>query len=139
MLDARFVEFLDDISKCFTERDFSRLQARVLFPCSLVTAAGPVVLQNDADLRNSFDLYLIACDTLRLDTIVRTPRDLEDCKDGTWIGSYETNLLSKGTRAVPPFTSSALMVLDNGGFKMTSILNARGHHEWTGVMPNARL
>jgi len=72
---------------------------------------------------------------MQLDEIYRTPISLEDCGDGTFIGTYETNLLRQGVRATPPYTSSALMVIRDGKFCMTSILNARGHYDWTGVHP----
>ena len=112
-------------------------QSRVIYPLSLITSAGPVVINDDAQLQSNFDLYLRACETMKLDEIFRTPISLEDCKDGHWIGTYETNLLSRGVRATEPYTSSALMQQVQGRFKTTSILNARGHHDWTGMQPPA--
>jgi hypothetical protein len=137
MVDARFEEFLDAISRCFIERDLSLWKDRVIFPFSLVTSAGPVVISTDAQLRENFDLYLAACEAMHLDEIVREPLSLDDCKDGTWIGTYETNLLSHGVRATEPYTSSALLKEVSGKFKMLSILNARGHHDWTGKQPDS--
>lgn len=136
MTDSRFDDFLDAISRCFIERNFALWQDRVIYPFSLITSAGPVVISDDTKLRESFELYLSACDTMQLDEIVRTCVSLEDCKDGSWIGTYETNLLSHGNRATPPYTSSALLQDVFGKFKMTSILNARGHHDWTGKQPD---
>lgn len=137
MADERFVEFLDVISRCFIERNFALWKDRVIYPFSLITSAGPVVILNDAELRENFELYLSACDTMQLDDIVRTPVCLEDCMDGSWMGTYETNLLSHGVRATPPYTSTALLQDVFGKFKMKSILNARGHHDWTGKQPDA--
>ncbi len=136
MADDRFNDFLDAISRCFIERNFALWKARVIYPFSLITSAGPVIILDDAELRENFELYLSACDTMQLDSIVRTPISLEDCKDGSWMGTYETNLLSHGTRATPPYTSTALLQDVFGTFKMTSILNARGHHDWTGKQPD---
>lgn len=137
MVDSRFIDFLDAISRCFIERNFSLWQERVIYPFSLITSVGPVLITNDDQLRENFDLYLIAADAMHLDEIVRTPISLEDCKDGSWMGTYETNLLSHGKRATPPYTSTALFQDVSGIFKMTSILNARGHHDWTGKQPDA--
>lgn len=134
--DDDFQSFLDAVSICFLKREFSMWQERIILPFSLVTSAGPVVLRNDDALRENFDLYLSACDAMRLDEIVRRPISLEDCLDGTWIGTYETNLLSHGVRATKPYISSALMSYENGFFRMYSILNARGHHDWTGKQPD---
>lgn len=132
MFQPQFDAFLEDISECFTKRDFSQWQARIVYPFTLVTASGPLAISGDSDLRATFEMYLISYDAMRLDEMVHTPRSLQDCKDGTWIGTYETNLLSKGTRVVAPFTSSALMVREAGAFKMMSILNAYGPHDQIG-------
>ena len=135
--DQMFTAFLDDISTCFIEKDFAKWNCRILYPMSLITAQGPVVLSNEADARENFALYLQACTIMRLDDIYRTPISLEDCQDGSFIGTYETNLLSHGARATAPYTSSALMHVRDGRFCMKSIMNARGHHDWTGKQPDA--
>lgn len=136
MTDRRFPDFLDAISRCFLERDFASWKDRVIYPFSLITSVGPVILSNDEQLRENFELYLKACEALQLDDIVRRSISLEDCKDGTWMGTYETNLLSHGKRAAPPYRSTALLQDVFGQFKMISILNARGHHDWTGKQPD---
>jgi hypothetical protein len=130
-----FDRFLEEISDCFIQRDFEPWRNRIVLPFSLITKDGPVLLRTTSRLRENFDQYLVACKALSLDQIVRRPISLEDCKDGTWIGTYETNLLSKGQRAVAPYTSSALLVPVDGILKMHSIMNARGHHDWTGEFP----
>lgn len=134
-LDSDFQEFLDAISECFIVRDFHAWKARILLPFSLVTRDGPVVLHDDFALRRNFDDYLKACDAMSLDKVYRRPISLEDCADGTWIGTYETNLMRKGQRATAPYTSSAMLHPSDQGLRMSSILNARGHHEWTGKKP----
>ncbi|MEM9577356.1 MAG: hypothetical protein AAF999_10125 [Pseudomonadota bacterium] len=129
MADERFIEYLDAISRCFIEHNFALWKDRVIYPFSLITSAGPVVILDDAGLRENFELYLSFCDTMQIDSIVRTPVCLEDCRDGSWMGTYETNLLSHGVRATAPYVSTALLQDVFGKFKMKSILNARGHHD----------
>ena len=130
-----FQTFLDAISMCFIHRDFEMWRSRVIYPVSLITSAGPNIINDDAQLQVNFELYLRACDAMKLDKIYRTPLSLEDCHDGHWIGTYETNMLSRGVRATLPYTSSVLLQEVDGRFKMTSVLNARGHHDWTGTQP----
>ena len=134
--DKNFRDFLDAISVCFIAHDFGMWQARVIYPFSLITAEGPVLMQDDAELRANFELYLVACEVMKLDDIYRRPISLENCGDDSWIGTYETELLSHGVRATAPYISSALLQETPGGVKMTSILNARGHHDWTGQRPH---
>ncbi|ABG30951.1 hypothetical protein CEP88_16500 [Roseobacter denitrificans] len=136
MNQSDFQSFLDDVSECFIERDFALWRSRVLYPFSLITSAGAIVIENDDELRDNFELYLQACDAMQLDRIYRVPLGLEACSDGTWLGSYETNLLRNGMRATAPYRSTALLHKNADGIRMSSIMNARGHHDWTGKQPN---
>ncbi|MDW4498718.1 hypothetical protein R5H30_12050 [Sulfitobacter sp. D35] len=130
-----FQAFLDAISDCFIAGDFAPWRDRIRLPFTMITRTGPVVLTTEDALRRNFELYIVACKALNLDQIYRQPVALELCEDGTIIGTYATDLLSRGKRATPRYTSSMLLVSDPGGWKMTSILNARGHHDWTGFEP----
>lgn len=136
MNETDFQSFLDDISDCFIERDFKRLRNRVIYPFSLITRAGPNVIKTDDDLREDFALYLQACDAMQLDHIFRVPLGLEECSDGTWLGSYETNLLRNGMRATAPYKSTALLHHRPDGIRASAIMNARGHYDWTGKQPD---
>lgn len=136
MGEPEFHDFLTSISDCFVKRDFEGWRNRIVFPFSLITSAGPVFVRNEQEAHENFELYLQASDAMRLDCIYRTAISLENCNDGTWIGTYETNMLSNGVRATAPYTSSAMLVAVDGIFKMRSILNARGHHDWTGKQPD---
>lgn len=133
--DTEFRVFLDAISECFIEQDFDLWRRSVSLPLSLITAAGPVEIADLIGLQENFDLYLQASAAMRLTKIYRKMVSVEQCGDGTWMGTYETNLLSGAVRVITPYTSSALMIGTANGFRATSILNARGHHEWTGLMP----
>ena len=137
MNESDFQSFLDDVSACFIERDFALWRSRIIYPFSLITSAGPIVIKCDDALQENFALYLQACDAMQLDRIFRVPLGLEACSDGTWLGSYETNLLRNGTRATAPYKSTALLHERSDGIKMSSIMNARGHHDWTGKQPES--
>lgn len=131
--NADFREFLDDISECFTQRDVALWRHRIILPFSIITRCGPVVMDTETAVSNNFDNYLIACDVMSLNMISRRPISLEDCADKTWLGTYETRLLANGLLATNPYTSTALLTWDDGVVRMSSILNGRGHHEWTGL------
>lgn len=128
-----FKEFLDDISDCFIRRDVSAWRHRLVLPFSIITREGPVVMDTDNDVSTNFGHYLAACEAMSLSMISRRPIYLEDCADGTWLGTYETRLLANGLLATDPYVSTVLLSLDDGVVRMSSILNGRGHHEWTGM------
>lgn len=135
MTDDEFLAFLEDISTPFIDRDYAAWRRVTILPFSMVTKDGPVALGNETEMRRNFDLYLKACAALKLDRILRRPIRLEDCGDGTVIGTYETELLSRGRRATAPYVSSGLIHKTTEGYRLSSILNARGHHSWTGRDP----
>jgi len=131
MTGADFQDFLDAISVCFIARNFVGWRARILLPFTLVTARGSEVFASESALERNFSLYLDACTIMSLDAIHRRPISLELCRDGLWLGTYETNLMSHGKRATDPYQSTALLHPLRDGTRMSSIMNARGHHDWT--------
>lgn len=133
--EAEFQGFLDAISDCFVEPDFEAWFSRMRLPFSMVTRAGPVILTCEDDVRDNFLMYLQACEVMNVDHIFRRPLNMERCHDGSWIGTYETNLMCGALRATDPYVSSMLLHITPEGLKMSSILNARGHSEWTGKLP----
>ncbi len=136
MTEDEFQSFLDDISECFIAADFQQWADRIELPFSIVTKTGPVISYTLEELRADFDLYLQACENMGLDTVFRTPLTCEICDDGSVIATYRTELLSRGHRMTEAFTSSALLSSRDGIWRMTAILNARGHQSWTGHHPH---
>lgn len=128
---AKFECFLDDISCCFIEQDVKLWMSRLTLPFTIVTKDGPTVMATDAAVKDNFDCYLKACEIMQLDLIDRTIVALEDCQDGTWLGTFKTRLLSRQILATAPYTSTALLTLQNSRFRMSSMLNGRGHTDWT--------
>ncbi|MEM9435052.1 MAG: hypothetical protein AAGA12_14100 [Pseudomonadota bacterium] len=107
----------------------------MLLPFSMATQAGEVVLHTTEQAEDNFRSYVLACRAMKLTHIYRIPRKLTPNGDGTWFGTYETNLLRHGARMADPYISTAKLSLDDGVWKMSSILGARGHSDWTGVTP----
>ncbi|MBV7396529.1 hypothetical protein [Mameliella sediminis] len=134
--DSDFAAFIADISAPFLSGDVTRWQARMRLPFSMVTAAGPVTLRTDEDVLRNFNLYLDAVKAMGLNFVHREPLTIEHCADGTVLASYRTHLMRNGSRVADPYTSTALLHPDPEGWRMSAILNARGHHAWTGRHPN---
>ena len=133
-LTNAFAAFLDDILVCFIEADLKKWRARLQLPFSLITKEGPTVLADDTAVEENFRFYLIACEAMSLDLVDRQIVSLEACPDGTWLGTFKTRLVSGFNLATEPYVSTALLHLQpDGSFRMSSMLNGRGHREWTGV------
>ncbi|KMK66021.1 hypothetical protein [Puniceibacterium sp. IMCC21224] len=136
MTDAEFAQFLDDISSTFMAADFDGWAAHVQLPFSFITQTGPLTSTTTAELEENFNLYLLAKRNVRLDLMLRRAMSVEICDDLTVIGTYETELLSNGVRVRPPYVSSVLLHRSADGWRMSCIMNAVGHHYWTGQYPN---
>jgi hypothetical protein len=102
-------------------------------PFSIITKDGPLVLPTEAAINENFEQYLNACDAMRLDLVGRIVVSLDDCQDGTWLGTFQTRLLSQNALATAPYTSTSLLQFRDDRFCMSSMLNGRGHTEWTNV------
>ena len=135
--DEEFDRFLEDISQPFISKDITRWRNRILLPFSIVTTQGPATLTDDKAVQRNFELYLTAVTTMKLDSVLRLPIRYEVCDDDTVIATYRTELLSHGQRQIEPYTASALLHRTPDGWKMSSIMNALGHHRWTGQTPNS--
>lgn len=132
-MDQEFEQFLEDISTSFLQRDLSLWRSRLVVPFSLVTKSQHIFLKTEDQVHNNFNLYLKAMDAMALNFIDRSPVHLHDCEDGTWLGSFQTRLLIDEIFVVPPYTSTALLQIVDNRFRMSALLNARGHLDWTGV------
>ncbi len=136
---VEFEKFLRCISDCFIARDLKSWRDRLVLPFSIITKDGLVRLDTEGEVRENFEYYLQACSIMSLDFIDRSIISIEDCCDGTYLGTYETRLISFGQLATEPYVSTALLLHEAGELKMKSIMNGRGHHEWTRVLPNDQI
>ena len=128
---TEFESFLDDISRCFIQRNVDLWMSRLTLPFTIITRDGPSVLETPEAVTKNFGYYVQACEVMHLDLIVRTVVALENCHDGTWLGTFQTRLLSNQILATAPYTSTALLTFQNDHFRMSSMLNGRGHTDWT--------
>lgn len=132
-MQISFESFLIDISRCFLQRDLRLWRSRLILPFSIITKHGPILLETESAVERNFGLYLKAMDAMGLDLVDRHALSLEDCEDDTWLGTFRTRLVRNNNLATPPYTSTALLRLCDGRLRMSSMLNGRGHYDWTGI------
>lgn len=133
MTDAEFIDILNAISECFINDDFATWETKILRPFTMITRTGPICLTTLEELEENFNLFIKARDNMNVDLISRRAITIDKCEDGIYIGTYETQLLSRGQRLAEPYISSALFHASSTGWRMSSILGARGHHSETGL------
>ncbi|MEH6751388.1 MAG: hypothetical protein V7698_13990 [Paracoccaceae bacterium] len=122
---------MEDISRCFVERNVALWASRIELPFEITTKVGLYEMTSHAEVEANFNQYLRACDVLGLDLIACNPVSLEQQPDGTWRGTYETRLVNGSQLATDPYMSTAVMMWDGSMFRMKAILGGRGHEDWT--------
>lgn len=131
MHNAAFRSLLDDVSRCFPERNLDLWASRIELPFAIHTQAETYVMTNHDEVAASFEHYLRAVDVLNVDLIVRNPVSLEQRPDGRWLGAYETRLVSGTQLATDAYVSEMVLSWDGSMFRMVEVLNARGYGDWT--------
>lgn len=125
-----FQDLLDDISECFLEQNYEQWRALLVLPVTVVSQDTTLLLETEDDVARNFQDYVKAVDAMSLDKVFRRPLSLQECDDGSFVGTYETNLLSMGQRIVEPYVSSMLLLNTPDGLRIQSIMNARGPRDW---------
>jgi hypothetical protein len=129
--EVEFQAFWDRISICWTDRDFLAWVDHIALPFTPITLNGQ--LNNDPveSLKKDWDLYCQALDTLKISQIIRKVMVIEASEEDTLIGTYQTQMFAEDRRVVGPYTSSALLIHDGKTWRISSIMNALGHRDWT--------
>lgn len=131
-MEDSFEDFLNDISRCFLERNFDLWRSRVILPFCVITRKGPVILADVAALQKDFELYLKAIDRMRFDLVDRNAISFEECGDDTFLGTFQTRLVSGGILSSASYTATALLLRVEGRLRMSSMLNAKDYSDLKG-------
>ena len=131
MNDVAFQAFLDRISICWTDRDFQAWVDHIALPFTLITLNGQLNNDSVESLKKAWDLYCQALDTLKISQIIRKVIVTEVSEEDTLIGTYQTQMFAGNRRVVGTYTSSAMLNHDRKTWRISSIMNALGHRDWT--------
>lgn len=131
MDEVEFQAFLDRISACWVDRDFQTWVDHIALPFTSITLNGQLYNDSIESLRKDWDLYCQALDTLKISQIIRKVMVIEASEEDTLIGTYQTQMFTEDRRVVGPYTSSAMLIHDGKTGRISSIMNALGHRDWT--------
>ena len=131
MNEVEFQAFLDRISICWVNRDFQSWVDHVALPFTSITLNGQLYNDSIESLKKDWDLYCQALDTLKISQIIRKVMVIEVSEEDTLIGTYQTQMFAGDRRVVGPYTSSAMLLHDGKTWRISSIMNALGHRDWT--------
>lgn len=131
MNEVKFQAFWDRISICWTDRDFQSWVDHIALPFTSITRNGQLNNDSIESLEKDCDLYRQALDTLKISQIIRKVIVIETSEEDTLIGTYQTQMFAEDRRVVGPYTSSAMLIHDGKSWRISSIMNALGHRDWT--------
>ena len=131
MDEVEFQAFLDRISACWVDRDFQTWVDHSALPFTSITLNGQLYNDSIESLQKDWDLYCQALDTLKISQIIRKVMVIEASEEDTLIGTHQTQMFAEDRRVVGPYTSSAMLIHDGKTWRISSIMNALGHRDWT--------
>ena len=131
MNEVEFQAFLDRISICWTDRDFQAWVDHIALPFTSITLNGQLNNDSVESLKKDWDLYCQALDTLKISQIIRKVIVIEVSEEDTLIGTYQTQMLAGDRGVMGRYTSSAILDHDGKTWRISSIINALGHRDWT--------
>ena len=131
MNEVKFQTFWDRSSICWTDRDFQSWVDHIALPFTSITRNGQLNSDSIESLKKDCDLYRQALDTLKISQIIRKVTVIEVGEEDTYIGANQTQMFAGDRRVMGRYTSSAILDHDGKTWRISSIMNALGHRDWT--------
>ena len=118
-------------SVCWVNHDFQTWVDHIALPFTSITLNGQLYNSSIESLQKDWDLYSQALNTLKILRIIRKVMVIQASEEDTLIGTYQTQMFAKDRHIVAPYTSSAMLIHDGKTGRISSIMNALGHRNWT--------
>ena len=118
-------------SVCWVNHDFQTWVDHIALPFTSITLNGQLYNGSIESLQKDWDLYSQALNTLKILQIIRKVMVIQASEEDTLIGTYQTQMFAEDRRVVAPYTSSTMLIHDGKTWRISSIINALGHRDWT--------
>ena len=131
MNEFEFQAFWDRISICWTDSDFQAWVDHIALTFTSIKLNDQLNNDSVESLKKDWDLYCQALDTLKISQIIRKVIVTEVSEEDMLIDTYQTQMFAGDRRVIVPFTSSAMLNHDGKAWRISSIMNALSHRDWT--------
>jgi hypothetical protein len=115
---------IDAIAEAVNTRDFERLAAHYHLPYRLHDDTGDTVVEDAAQTRAHFDLFLKICAGVGADRIRSTSSSAVFLADDQLLGYHETHLMHGDEVRFGPIRSRFLLIKTDGEWRVKSVANA---------------
>ena len=130
-----FQTILDRISAAFLSGDAEAWVQSLSLPCQLVTRQGVESFDTPEQVRADFELYQREFEIHGITDIIREAKTAQVIDDDQMVGTYATHILRGATHVVPPWDASMTLRRENGLWRVTTVMRAIGHLNWSALSP----
>ena len=130
-----FQSFLDRISVAFLTGDVQAWLNSTSLPFHLITRQGAETFATEEAVRKDFELYQQEFAIHGITDIIREAKTAEPVEYDQMVGTYRTHILRNANHVVPPWDASMTLRRENGLWRVTTVMRAIGHLNWSAVDP----
>lgn len=126
-----FQTILDRISAAFLSGDVEAWLNASSLPLQLVTRQGVETFTTEAELRRDFEVYQREYEIHGVTDIIREAKSAEIIGGDQMVGTFRTHILNRARHVIPPWDASVTMRRENGVWRVTTVMRAMGHLNWS--------
>jgi hypothetical protein len=130
-----FQTILDRISAAFIGNDVQGWLNCVSLPLCLVSRQGIETFETPAQIIADFEAYQQDFKTYGVTSIVRQAKTAEIIGGDQMTGTYRMHMMRGTNHAVPPWDASMTLRKENGLWRVTTVMRAIGHLNWSALSP----
>lgn len=127
---AAFQSWLDRGSELIMSGDFDAWAGTVELPLTIVTASIRTIVADETALRSGFEVWRRTMTGNGATSMVRIASEITQPSADSLAGRFEVHLLSRGTRAAPPFASWGLLRRSEGVWRMCHLVSGLANRRY---------
>lgn len=130
-----FQAILDRISAAFLAGDVEGWLKSTSLPYHMITRQGVDTFSTEDEVRRDFEIYRQEFQIHGVTDIIREVKTAELIDGDQMVGTYRTHILRGANHIVPPWDASMTLRRENGLWRVTTIMRAIGHLNWSALNP----
>ncbi len=130
-----FQTILDRISAAFLSKDPDGWLNCTSLPFHMITRQGVETFDTEEKVRRDFEIYCQEFEIHGITDIVREAKTAEIIDGDQMVGTYRTHILRGANHVVPPWDASMTLRCENGLWRVTTVMRAIGHLNWSALNP----
>lgn len=122
---------INHVDSAFLHGNFKEWRKSYLLPLVVDKRSGVLLIETEDQLKKDFDLYGKELLIHKVTDATRVIRTAEQIDDDLMMATYRAHLICDAQYVVPPWNGALTFRRDDGKWKITKIMNALGHSNWS--------